>query len=78
MKITWNNNEIEIRVKNEYNDKATKQDTMQFINQLLIWSYEAAETNKRRGFDMSAENAMSFNKEVYQQLEKKGFYDFCK
>lgn len=77
MKITFNGYEIDIKAKyarcGDY--KMNQADTMAVINMIASWAYEAADHEDRLGLHAIAKTARETGRELYDQLDAKGYYD---
>lgn len=67
---------VEIRAKrsNDENARFTKTDTMEFCNKMSIAFEESARWNEANGYDVCAESLRDSSNEIYEKLEKQGFY----
>lgn len=75
MKLFIDGYEVEIKVKANYDTKASKFTTQNFLNDLSILAGEA-----RRSFERSELNALSdwanrVSKDIFDELKKQGVYN---
>ena len=75
MKIKLENTsyEIEIKVKRSYKDRATKEDTLHFLNLLAILANDSAELNEMK-FHEPCEYRRALGEELYEICKKHGLY----
>ena len=74
MKLTINEYEVEIKVKRGGADRASKMDTMQFLNSVSIWAMEAAKQMRTTGAPALAEEFDGASTEIYNFLKGAGLY----
>lgn len=77
MTIEFDNYKVEIKAKARYEEKANKQDTMNLLNVISIWAYEAANEYDRKGAHGLANRARKVSREIYKVLDSKGYYKDC-
>lgn len=77
MTIEIDNYKVEIKVKAVYSEKANKEDTMNLLNSISIWAFEAANEYDRTGAHALAKRARKASREIYKILETKGCYKDC-
>lgn len=74
MKLNFAGYEVEIKARDNYNDRANKRDTMTLLNSICIWAKEAAEYNRSIGAPASADFCDEAGKEIYDALNAAGLY----
>lgn len=74
MKLTLNGWEIEVKAKSQFKDRANKQDTMYFLNDLACYALEAKQRYKDLGLYGLAEEAQEFQMGIHDALDKAKFY----
>lgn len=77
MKLNFAGYEVEIKAKREYHSRANKDDVMNLLNSISIWALEAAEHNRSRGANASAEHCDQVSEEIYEALKAAGCYKNC-
>lgn len=86
MKFTFNGYEIDLKVKKEWKNKATKKDALQFINELVILYDESAQLAKIESqtnengelYNAYAELQNKRSKVLFEICENGGLYDNLK
>ena len=79
MKITFENygipvSEINITVKDSGKKKATKIETLRYLNELSIIYHEAANSYTAKGLNALARDAEEKSKQLYNLLNDEGLY----
>lgn len=74
MKLQIGTYEVEIKVKDEYSQRANKNDTQYFLNELCCYLSEASRSYDNTNFHKLSENVQSWNTSIYEELTKQGFY----
>lgn len=74
MKIMIGDYEVNISARYTRNEKATKAETMHFLNELAIAYFEASEFNKRLTCYASAKDFKEKSDSIHNFLEEKGCY----
>lgn len=75
MKFTINGYEVEIKAKRTVGSKRmNKEDTMDFVNYILMLSYMASERYAMMGADALAKDADKTSEEFYAVLKENGAY----
>lgn len=77
MKIKFGDYEIDIKARYTRAGDATmnKSDTMAVLNLISTWAYEAADNMERMSCDAIAKTARQTARDIYDQLDAKGYYD---
>ena len=77
MKIQFGHYEIDIKARytkaGDY--KMNKADAMAVLNLISSWAYEAADRNDQLGCHAIAKTARETARELYDQLDAKGYYE---
>ena len=72
MKIILDNIEVEIKVKKVGATKTSVEDTVKFINELMMVYSDSATFSKTQGYDFLYDKRMNRAIEIYAQLRKEG------
>lgn len=75
MKLNFAGYEVEIKAKTKYHSKSNKRDAMDLLNSISIWALEAAEYNRSRGANASADFCDEVSTEIYKALKAAGCYE---
>ena len=74
MKLKIGNYEDFIFAKNEYSERGSRFDTMALLNLISIWAQESATRYEHLNCPAIAKEARKIGKDIYEELEKRGFY----
>ena len=74
MTLNINGSEVKISVKGEFSNKANKEDTMYFLNELCCYLGEARRRYEELGLNALAETAETARHDIHKELDAKGFY----
>jgi len=70
MKFTINGLEVEIKAKGIHGDKSNKVDLAYFLNDIALWSRDAAKWNEHIGYGGIATEAENVASEIYKQMQE--------
>lgn len=75
MKIIINGYEVSVSAKHVWQEKASKQSTLEFLNELSIVYSEASEYNKETGYSQIADTYKEASDNLYVFNNEHGLYD---
>ena len=74
MKFKVNGYEVEIKARDLSKDRASKNDTLQFLNDLSLLALDAKEYNEEQGYKAITEEANKYRKAFFDICKENGLY----
>lgn len=74
MKVIINGYEVSLAAKHVWQEKASKNATLEFLNELSIVYSEASQFNKDKNYTQTAKSYLDTSNDLYNFNNKRGLY----